>query len=890
MALRFLLLLSGLWFSLFLWGQKTVQTQECDLDIPVFFQHHALPAYANTNKIILQLAVAMDEHPGQVRIDVKSRETIRVTDVPMQGPEVIIRMTDVRTIQAPAYRGFFLEEVLKPDRLSCHLNLIDLPDSNILRSYPLNDLHVNQLETGYADSEIPVMEEGKFSVTLSDHRFYYSEEAFLRFQERIRMINDYYAATALVDSLLERIKSYRPLTTCDLPEKYLLLMEINRVVHLIGEYDFEEGLGLKEHDPADFIRKFLNLDKFSRSATMTFEQQITEPSFIPWENDLPTLSLEFVSRLIPYIRNSMLLNGTAGGIYNQYLTSWFDQKGFQEEETVFYGLLRKMFPADNLTVKMKEVAQDVWDSYLQNVRDMIARYDYVGAIRLLDHADRFRERVSFPLYPGTDLLKGEAVKGIYASYLGIAESCIALEKFRKAEDYLDQAGEYLAEYRDVIPADTMFNRVFRNLFDHRLQECDDLLAEKHYTEALDCYQLFSQSYPPEMIAYVKEHLLIRQRQALKGIFSLERDGTLEGIEHQEMDSAMVHFDLARHVAGMLSGDPETGQAMDELNQAFLPVLYRYLADRGTYLNLTYNHEEAFRTFTRMKEIGEEIGIPLDTALDRRYRESYKYHMLNEISMATGLIWRDELARAEEYAREVETVMDLYNLDADPDLRSALTSYRDKIDRKGCLSVNEEAEQLAIRAWKNIELKRFDLAVRLLGDARKKSLQHPGCAIDLQAYDDTIKKYLSAAFYLEKLQQAANLDAIGDYGNALQIVTENERFYLLNHLDRFGVRLVTPVDFVGVSDKVQMYREAISWFLGLKDPGSAWYCLKRLKQAGADQRSTREFQERVGMALAEQDAGLFAGTDPEIRVRGYTGGNQWFAKFAQAYLIRWKQLQ
>jgi len=890
MALRSLLLLLGFWFSVCLWGQEAILTQESDLDIPIVFQPHTLPAYANTNKIILQLAISMDENPRQVRIDVKSRETLQVTASPMQGPEVIIRMTGVRAVQTPAYRNFRLEKVLAPDRISCRLNLIDLPDSNVLRSYPLIDLHVDQMEAGYIDSEIPVMEEGKFAVTLSDHRCYYSEEAFLRFQERIRMINDYYAAAALVDSLLKRIESYQPLTTFDLPEKYLLLMEINRVVSLIGEYDFEEVLELKEHDPADFSRKFLRLDKFSRSATMTFEQQIMEPSSIPWENDLPTLSLEFVSRLIPYIRNSMLLNGTAGGIYNQYLTSWFDQKGFQEEEEVFYGLLRKMFPSDNLTVKMKEVAQDVWDSYLQNVRDMIARNDYVGAIRLLDHADGFRERLPFPLCPGSDLLRGEAVKGIYASYLGIAESCIALEKYAKAEDYLDQAREYLAEYRDVIPADTMFKRVFRNLFDHRLQECDGLLGEKRYTEALDCYQLFSQSYPPEMIAYVEEHLMMRKNQALKGIFLLELDGTLEGIERREIDSAMVHYDLARHYAGMLSGDRETGKAMDELEQVFLPVLYRYLADRGTYLNMTYNHEEAFRTFTRMKEIGKEIGAPLDTALDRRYRESYKYHMLNEISMATGLIWRDELERAEEYAREVETVMDLYNLDADPDLRSALTSYRDKIDRKGCHTVNEEAEQLAIRAWKNIELKQFDLAVRLLGDARKKSLQHPGCAIDLQAYDDTIKKYLSAAFYQEKQRQATNLDAIGDYRNALEIVTENERFYLMNHLDRFGVRLITPVDFVGVSDKVPMYREAISWFLDLKDPGSAWYCLKRLKQAGADQRSTREFQERVGMALAEQDAGLFAGSDPEIRVRGYTGGNRWFAKFAQAYLIRWKQLQ
>ena len=292
----------------------------------------------------------------------------------------------------------------------------------------------------------------------------------------------------------------------------------------------------------------------------------------------------------------------------------------------------------------------------------------------------------------------------------------------------------------------------------------------------------------------------------------------------------------------------------------------------------------------MKEVGTVLGMPLDTALERMALESYKHHMLNEISMATGMIWKNELEMAKEYVQEVESVMDLYNLDMDPDLQSALSSYRRKIDLKICLSAKEEADMLAIRAWRNIELKQFDLAVKQLGDARQKARQHPECELDLQAYDDTIKKYISAAFYLEKQQQALNQLTIGNFQAAMKLANDNDRFYLNTQLEQFGVPKVTTLDFVAQSSRVPMYIEAVTFFLQTGDVNSAWICLTWLKREDMEARDVRELQERVGNALSISDFRAFPDGDPENRVRSYTGGNRWFVKFANAYTSRWRQLQ
>jgi tetratricopeptide (TPR) repeat protein len=854
------------------------------------FQHSNRSLNNNTNSILIRLAAALDESPRSLSIDVAYTEVLDVDAPPMKSPEVTIRMKDVHVLSAPTYRGFPMNEVLTPDLVSCYLNLIDLPDSNVLRQYNLNNLAISQLARGYISKDIPVILPGRFSVTLSDIIFHFSDTGIKNFREMIMLINDYYAAAALTDSLLEVTNTYIPLLTGDLPEKYLMLMEINRVVRLISDYKFHLQLPLDKNDPAHFTEKFLRLDKFSRSATMTLEQQLADPSPINWTESLDDLSETYILHLISYIRKSMLIKGARGGLYKDYLDSWFLTSGFKEEEETFYRLVKKMFPVEEPDVLLHWIAQNVWDAYLKGARSLIEKSDYVGAIILLEHATAFRENVPVEVEPSYQDIQAEAVKGIYASYLGIAESCIDLQKFEMADEYISHAGRYLAEYKSVIPVDTMFQRVFRKLFDRRLQGCDYILEHGNYKEALDCYQLFSLSYPPEMISYVDDHVMSRETEALKGLFFNEIDHVESLVYQRLIDSALVRFDIACRYSDLIDGDPEAEKARKELDNKMLPIRYQQLADRGTYLYMTYNHEQAYTTFNRMKEVGKLLEIPLDTALERMYTESYKYHMLNEISMATGMIWKNELEMAKDYIREVESVMDLYNLEMDPDLQSALNSYRRKIDLKVCLGVKEEADMLSLRAYRNIELKQFDIALIQLGDARKRVLQHPECEIDIRAYNDTIKKYLSAAFYIEKQKEALNQLTIGNFSEAMKRVSDNERFYVNTELEQFGVPFVSALDFVAQSARVPMYIEAITFFLQNGKENSAWVCLTWLKREGMEARDVRYLQESVGRALATRDFNVFPNGDPENRIRSYTGGNRWFVKFAQTYDRRWRQLQ
>ncbi len=856
----------------------------------ITFLQHGPSIHEAGNTILIQLASACDESPYRLTIGISFTEEMTIHRHPMKSPEVIIRLLEILPFQTILYRGFNIDDVLIPNRMTCNLNLIDLPDRTVLRQYSLKNLDTRQLEIGHVSSKIPVVEEGKMTVTLSDYHFHYDEEALLRFQERVQLVNDYYAASALITSLLQATDSWDPKSVEDLPEKYIQLMEINKMVRLLEGRNFPEKLNLTTYDPEGFTEKFTQLDKFSRSASMTVEQQLSDPSIQELEHDLEVLSEKYIDHLSGYIRRSMLMNGIRGSIYQDYIDSWFLLPGFRDDPDVFLRLIGKMYPEEHIDTVVRRVSLVVWDRYLKETGDLIRAKQFAEALQLLGNARAFKNHN--PVLSGVDDihdLQSIAVKGIYGSYLGIAESCIDLEKFQMADRYITKADDYQKNYSGMILSDTLFQRLFRKLFNRRLAECDLILAANQYQDALDCYSSFELSYPSGMIAYVNDHLELGNHQALKGLF-FEQDALVaKWMRDHDEDSALACYDRACRVQGLITTDLEVFQALDRLNNRMLPIRYEKLADRGTWLYLTYKHEAAFRTFDQLKEIGKAIVVEPDTAIDRMYRESYKHHMLNEISMATGKIWKDELDQARDYVQEVESEMDLYHLELDPDLLSALEGYREKIDRKICMNVMQEIESLSVRAQRNLEMKQFNVAVKQLGEARLQAQQHPGCKIPTEEIVNAIKRYLSAALYEEKQKEARHQVAIGNYREAIRRVCDNELFYRNKDLALLEVPFISTLDFVGMADRVPMTTEAVTFFIRTGNEPAAWTCLTWLKQADVQAKSARHLQETVGAAMAEKDFRISSAGDPVEHARKYTGGNRWFAKFAQAYTSRWKQL-
>jgi hypothetical protein len=117
-----------------------------------------------------------------------------------------------------------------------------------------------------------------------------------------------------------------------------------------------------------------------------------------------------------------------------------------------------------------------------------------------------------------DEILHEAAKGIYNSFIGIAKTCLEGRNYPMAENYLEKAVDYRIRNGGIVFSDSLYNSVFSDLFFLRLSDCDNLLAEKRYGEALSCYIYAEQLYDPNQCPPIRERLEQKKREAGFGLF------------------------------------------------------------------------------------------------------------------------------------------------------------------------------------------------------------------------------------------------------------------------------------------------------------------------------------------------------------------------------------
>lgn len=857
----------------------------------ISYQLSSASIHANGNRILRQLAAARDVSPGSIHLLVNFQEVLRVELRPNQNPVVLMQVLGVIADSREQYRGFPVGDVLVPDRLTCNLNLVSLPDSVNLRQYRLNDLDMAQLAIGYTSSEIPVVEPGKLSVTLSDFTFTYSDNALRSFGEKLRLINDYYAASAWMDTLLSRNQNCRPGTTEGLPGNYLCAMETSKIVRILEEKNLPFHLDLAHYDPRNYLKSHSELFRLSRSMCMNFEQDLQRFVHGTWKGSLDLLADRYVAHLVRYIDHSLILGDARGSIYEEYLSRYFDIPVFGNDRQIFLDLAHALVDDRSPDSAPALICRNLWEHYMDQASALTGRKKFAEALRLLKHATSFVEHAPdfIPTSGVLDSLTAVAVSGVYGSYLWIAGNCVALRKFSMAEDYLEKAEEYKQAYPDVAPSDTLLSRIYMSLYEQQLLSCDRLLAADRFREALDCYQDFEQTFPAKRITYLKRDLDARRMEIFRGMFDDAALLAFARMRAGDRDSALAWYDRACEWQALIPDDRDAALTLEDLRTIMLPARYQALAERVEYLSLASRYEEAWQAFSQLKSIGDATGRQMNTMLDSLYALAYKHHMLNEISMATGMIWNNRLEEAQSYAREIESVMDVYNLKLDPDLQLALAGYQRKIERKICQNIQDEVRSLTIRAHRNLELLQFDLAVTRLAEARRTAQENRGCEIPASALTDTINRYLAAAFFQEKLKQVQQMIAIGQYGDAVQIAFDNENFYRNTNLQSLKVPFTSADDLIRDASLSPFTAAAVDFGIRTGNPELSWKYLTWLKLQDASPREVRAQQEMVGSALARRDFGLNPAGSMIENVKRYTGGNHWFVIFEAQYLSVWKQL-
>jgi tetratricopeptide (TPR) repeat protein len=839
--------------------------------------------------ILEELAKDILKPPYMVHVTIGFREEIILKP---EGPsrfKTAVTVSDFRLSGDLSYRSFSISEFLKPRDISLNLKVAARIDTGeyTMRTFGPAPLRMSDKLVFVADSV--AADTAADTLISGDYRFFYGEDEWKRFNERKNFIDDYYASSAMLDSLQQEAVGWDMTSQRDLPYNYIRLSELNRFLSLVRDRNFDSCLTRDGGDPKGLSGKYLRLFKISKSCLFNLKEAIEKSGHVTGYGTADSVSGYFVTRLSRYITLSSLLENINGKIYHDYLTAYYDRQVLNDESGMVNSMLIRMFPDAKQDTLLAWASENMLGAYCRKAEELIGLKRYSEAFLLIENA-RCMVRNNPSLKQGTRIegLFAKSVNGIYSSYTGIAASSFDAGNILLATEYLSKAEKYAGTYPSLISSDTSYRRIYRSILLGRLGNCDRLLENGGFEDALDCIKAFELSYSGSPLGVLTADLDEKMNRARTGIIMDLLGKTSKALKMDHPDSALDSYDRACNIYQEM---PENLKKIRSFDSLALPVaIVRY--EKINALAEAYCRRRQFARailqFEQASQLAETYGIQTDRTADSLYISSYRQWLLDQISGEQKLVWNNQSDSAKKFLESVVKTAERKGLSEDPDIVEAVSSYRLMMKNQACSLLEDSLNLLSIRAGKSFAIRNFIRGAGLLKQAIRIAEHSPWCSFDTRPIRDTLASYDVAAKYQKRYEDAAISIAAGDFEPGIRILATNEQYYTFNRIDNFGIPLVSVYDFVVMKGNPVLSAFALDYYVMNNNPVEALRYLILMEVQGLKEDRSLPYQEKLARIMAARDKLVYGKTDPQSLLKQYTSSNPWMNRFSSVYLMEWKK--
>ncbi len=872
----------------FIYAQQVVSRSSVPMKFRVPY-HNSDGRINNNNVVLREMAKDVVREPWQVKIQVTFKLSLIIT-----RQEDITRLSIYFTNPVLSgdnkFRGFPVSDVLLPPNISMKLKWANRLDTTSFSEASITGRSLDKDDGLVGSFPIATFDPQVDTLIIRDAVLSYDSMAVLAFKERLELIHDYYASVLLLDSLDQMAADIQPDNPAVLPLNYLRIEEFNKVIARIEDRKFPATLLNGGFDPGRFIVKYNAMYRQSRTLTYNFIDELKKAGDILWNRNIDSLAGYFTGRVLSYVRRSKLMDQLQSRIYQEWLDHCFDKSSFPPGENVIGMLLLKMYPAARTDTVAGFVSGRIYASYRARAEQLMNQHQHAEAFSMMDHARRFIEKnpPNHGVVPDNDLLSNAAY-GIYNAYTSIAQECIRNRQYNMADTYLAKADLYAREHTSLIGSDSLYLAVFSGLFFLRNSDCNMLLDQQKYAEALACYRGLEIKYTESDLVFVRKHLDDKEDQARKGIFreSVMRAG--EALQHHQPDTAIYYYEQASQLRNESKGHGWASGKLDSLASDIASIRMEQLFNAGSFALEQRKYTLALSQLTEAGTLSEKYGIERDRTFDSVYRCAMKYCLIVQLSAAQKKIWANQFDSAYAALEKTKSTGFNYGLTADPDFSAALSRFEAKIRDQQCRNLRDSVSFQLIRADRSIALKNYLNATACLQQALAFCSLSGECRFSDKPIRDTLAKYISAANYQQKLADANAHSASGDYAQTVYELDENEQAYLRSRLDRVGIILEGVYDFISQRSNPYLTERAAVFYLGRGNSREAMRFLRLLRIQEYPVRSAASIQTQVGRALAMVDYAVNPKDAAMHLVEQYTSGDTWYDEFRKAYLDEWNRM-
>lgn len=879
-ALFFIILFSVLSISLNAQLVVFYTTQKVEYRIP--YNKAGGEIYFEGNQLLREMAKEVLREPWQVRLLI-SCELGMTIQKKGEEDQLTIALKHPIVSGDTLFRRFRVSSELLPSMIRMKLRWANRADTSGFTEQTLTGKPIPLADSLLCSMNIAPFDPEVDTLLVREIEFYYDSLKVLKFMERIELIHDYYASVALLDSLQKFTADLRPGDATLMPVNYLKVEELNRVLARIDARDFPGRLLENAHDPLGLMQKYQQTYKHSRTLTYNLIDEMHKTGAISWNRDVNLLAGYFVSRVFSYVRRSYLMDQQQGRIYGDCLDHFFDQVTFPPEENVAGALLVKMYPDAGQDTIARYISQTIYSAYKVMALQLMEQNLYAEAFTLMENGRQFiAANPAMKGYAADDHLQSRAAEGIFHSYIGIASTCIRGHKYSMADLYLSKADEYASAHADYIRSDSIYRTVFSELFFLRNTDCDQLLNEKKYAEALDCYDQFEQAYSVRDLALVSKQLNEKKLVAKSGLGNLSAMLSEAALKRKESDTALFYYQQATAFRQDVVVSEPVDARLDSLAPLMGGIQYKQIVAEGATALEKRQYTLAVNRLTEAKVLADMYKIDRGHEFDSLWRQSMKFYLIVQLSAAQKKIWANQFDSAEVALNRTETAGFGLGLQNDPDFSAALSNYKIKVREQLCRNIQDSVDIRVIRADRSIALLNFVNAQASLREALDFIKSMPECGITDEPLMDTLNKYSLAVVYQQQMMDARSHVASGNYSEAVRELDNHQQAFYKNKFSRFGLSPEGVYDFIKDRENPYLTEKALVFYIENENYPEALRFLLLAQTQGLPAKSCAGSQEKLAIFFAGEDFRKNRPGQPVIITEAYVPDSDWFTVFRGSY--------
>jgi len=839
------------------------------------------------NKILREIAKDVLREPWLVRVNLSGDLSVSILE--KEGkPHLQIGITGPFISGDTLYRNFPVVSQLLPAQIRLRLKWANKADTSGFSEAEWIGKLSDAREGLIFNRPIQLYDPDVDTLLVRDISFFYDSAGYQSFMARIGLIHDYYASVALLDSLHRFINETRTDETSMLAVNYLKAEEADKVLKRIDHRNFKELLLTSGPDHLHFIRKYEDVYKLSRTLLYNIIDKVNSTPVVKWDRNIAGLADYFTSRIFSYVRRSFLMDQDQGLIFEDCLRHFFDQGAFPTGENITGKILDKLYPEAKQDTLAAWVSHRIYDSYRRCSQNLIFENKFAEASSMMANGALFIEHNPFLAgFSPDDELQSTATTGIYNSYVGIASTCILNHRYEMADAYLLKAWQYASVHPEYIRSDSSYRSVFSKLFFLRNRECDLLLEEKKFDEALACYKLFEQVYPAKDLAAVREQLDLKMNQARLGLADLTAAMSQQALVRRDADTALFYYEKASALILESIRDHHPEPKFDSLAPAMAAIKYDQLVREASTALEKSQFTLSVNRFSEARRLATDFRLNRNHEFDSLYKRAMKNYLIIQLSTSVKKIWANQFDSAREALHKFEVAGFDYGLLNDDRFMEAGSSFKRKISEQKCRNLSDSVNIQFIRADRNIMLKNYSNAIACFNHAMLIMNSDTGCHFNLPALKDSLSRYSPAADYQRNEKSIGALVGIGDYEAALLAFTANQQLFVTAKLTQFGMKPANLYDFSVERNNPYLTAKIADSLAKNGEEREALRYLYLMKMQGVGPDQAKSLQHLVGKVMAKSDMEIDSNKgssfEPATSLLLLNVSDPWFAFFREAYM-------